>query len=973
MLMTRKDMNTLRTHSLRKAARLLACGITFTACLGPLVQAQTITNPSFEANSYSVAPGLISDNTAITGWTADNPAGAGLNPAGGTSTYADNGTVPDGKNVAFVLGGTTLSTSIGGLTVGQVYKVQFQANAMSNTLPVMRVSIDGTELLGLNIYTAGVGPYGYIAFEFTAAAASQTMSILNDADVSTALLLDNFSVALSSGRWKDAEWTDDASSGIDSQYVYTHAYNFGTANNVVVNGVAFTGVAGANPKASGKFSTVFLPNVYNGDANNITGSSAGLAKDFCYSGANVTAGSFETLTINGLTPGTEYVATIYTCGWDDPSPTTRWATASFGEDRLTFNQDAPGNNNGSTLSYRYTAGTNGTAVIKIAPVNPVNVSIHMYGFSNRESASRNAAPAITLQPAGTTVSQGLPVTLIAAASGFPTPTYQWRMNGTNITGATTATNAIAATTPQTAGLYDVIAKNSLGSATSVVARVVVGLPMNNPSFEADSFVSWPGYSGANNPGSATTPAGANVPITGWTQSDLTAGGINPTADGSSPFADNGAIPNGKQVAFIQGDSTLLQTVSGLSAGGQFYVHYYENARSGGTPGLAVQFGTNVVIASHEVTTVGGVNPYHEIYSDMQTATGTSVDLTFVKSSPVGGDNTVLIDNVAIVPVPAGTAPIIVADPQSAQLVAGKTNTLSVRFVGSLPVTYKWFKDGKEITGQTGPTLTLSNVTSNDQGGYYAVVSNSGGNATSASAQITVISVVPTVFGTGVGADGNLLAAGSVDPHYKITTSPDTDFPGPDAQVLNDAWPVAAGVWLLNGPDSKWIAPQADQSTGNAEGDYVYETTFDLTGYDLKTISLVGQWAVDNSGTDIVLNGTSLGLTTPGFNAFTPFTITSGFLPGKNTLDFKVNNLPATPNPTGLRVDLKGVIGSAAPVDVKLQISRSGSNITISWPATPAGQKLQSSTDLKTWKEITGASNPYTTTATGTDMFFRTQR
>jgi Immunoglobulin I-set domain/Protein of unknown function (DUF642) len=961
---------------LSKAKALAVLGAATAVLICQTTRAQTITNPSFEANTYTVAPGYISDNSPITGWTADNPSGAGLNPAGGTSQFADNGAIPDGKNVAFISGGTTLSTTITGLTAGKIYKLMFQANAPSNNLPVLRVSVNSQELLALTVYTAGgTGPYGYLALEFTATATSAKLGLFNDATSDQTLLVDNFTVALSSGKWVVSAWTGDADSGIDSQYVYTHAYSFGTTLNAVINGVAFTGVGGTNPSVSNKFSTVFLGNVFNNDANNITGDSAALAKDFIYSGANVSAGSFETITIEGLTPGTNYVATIYSCGFDDPSTTIRWATLSYGQDRLTFNQDQFGNNNGTHMSYSYTADTNGTAVLRVAPVNPVNVSIHMYGFSNREAVSRNIAPGITLQPASTTVAAGVPVDFTVASSGFPAPTYQWRFNAGNINGANTNKYSIASPTGQNAGLYDVIVANSLGKATSVVARLTVGLPMNNGSFEADSFISWPGYSGTN-PGDATTPAGPNIPITGWTQSDVNGSGINPISDGASPFADNGTIPNGKQVAFIQSDQTLDQTVSGLTAGSQYYVHYYENGRSTVTiPAVEVQLGGKTLIAAHNVPPVGGSLPYREVYSDVFTATGTSVDLAFVKSSAAGGDNTLLLDNVAIVSVPAGTVPTIVADPQGIQLPVGKTNTFSVQFIGSVPATYQWLKNGNPISGATGATLTLSNVQSTDDADYSVKITNSAGSTTSAAAHLTVLTLVPGIFGTGVGADGNLLDAGATDTYYKMTTSPDTDFPGPDALVLNDAWPVAAGVWVFpEGPDSKWIAPQADQSTGNAPGDYVYETTFDLTGVDVSKVQLVGQWAVDNSGTDIVLNGKSTGFTSSGFNAFSPFTITTNLVAGKNTMDFKVNNAGTSANPTGIRVDLKGILTTAAPAEVKLQVGLKGSSVTISWPATPAGQKLQSATNIKgPWTEVTNASNPYTVTTTGAAMFFRTAR
>ncbi len=960
---------------IRSAARGGAAGVAVTLLLCQLGRAQTITNPSFEANSFSVAPGYISDNSPIPGWRADNDAGAGLNPAGGSSQFANNGVIPDGNNVAFITGGTTLSTTITGLTAGTVYKVTFQANAPTGTAPILRASVDGQELLAVAVYPAGgTGPYGYLAFEFTAAGATAELGLFSDAAMDVALLVDNFTVAVSSGKWTVEAWNDDSDSGINSQYVYTHAYNFGTANGVTINGVPFTGVAGANPAVPGKFSTTFMGNVFNNDANNVFGDSSGLATDFVYSGANVSAGSYQSITLEGLAPGSEYVVTIYTVGFDSPGPTIRWATFSVGEDRLTVNQDQFGNDMGSRISYRYTAGADGTAMIRFAPVNPVNVSIHVYGFSNR-AVSQNVPPSITLQPQSTVVSQGVPVSFVVDAIGAPAPTLQWRFNGVNISGATAKTFSIAQPSPQDAGSYDVIAANSLGSATSVVARLSVGLPMTNPSFEADSFLSWPGYSG-DNVGNANTPPGPNIPITGWTQSATNGSGINPVSDGSAPFADNGTIPNGAQVAFIQADSTLGQTVSGLTPGSQYYVHYYENSRSAsGTlpPGaLELKVGATTVVPAHVVLAVGSGNPYHAVSSDVFIAESATVGITFTKSNPRGGDSTVLVDNVAILPVAPGTAPVIVRQPEPQSVAVGSSATFNAGFVGSLPADVQWLKNGNPVSGATSATLTLANVQKNDEGDYALRVTNSSGTVTSAAARLTV--TVPGVFGTGVDADGKLLPPGAVDPHYTLTLSADPDFPGPDAIVVNDGWPIQSGVWVLNGPDSKWIAPQAAQGTGNAEGDYIYSTTFDLTGFDVSKVSLVGAWAVDNTGTDIVVNGTSTGITSGGFASMTPFTITNGLVAGKNTLEFKVNNAPATPNPTALRVDLKAVVATEVPTETKLQVSRSGSEITISWTEPPAGQKLESAINiLGPWTEVQNASNPFKTTASGTQTFYRTRR
>ncbi|MBN8249692.1 MAG: hypothetical protein J0L84_19910, partial [Verrucomicrobia bacterium] len=273
---------------------------------------QTIPNPSFEENTFTVFPGYISENGEVAGWTTDAPGLTGLNPAGGESFFANNGAIPDGVNVAFVSGGSTLGTTISGLTAGKNYTLTLRVNASSEQVPSLRATADGADILALSVYpVAGTAPYEYISFEFTAAAATASLGLVNDAGSDQVLLVDQLTVAESSGRWSVEAWTDDATSGVDSQYVYSHAYSFGTANGAVINGVPFAGIPGANPAVTGKFATARFGNVFNGDQNNLTGGSAALATDFVYSGANVNSGEYQSITLEGLTPGTEYVATLF--------------------------------------------------------------------------------------------------------------------------------------------------------------------------------------------------------------------------------------------------------------------------------------------------------------------------------------------------------------------------------------------------------------------------------------------------------------------------------------------------------------------------------------------------------------------------------------------------------------------------------------------------------------------------------------
>jgi hypothetical protein len=84
-------------------------------------------------------------------------------------------------------------------------------------------------------------------------------------------------------------------------------------------------------------------------------------------------------------------------------------------------------------------------------------------------------PAILAQPQSQTVNLGGTVTFSVSACGTGTLTYQWRFNGTNISGATSSTYSISSVQTANAGTYSVVVANSAGSATSSGATLTVNL------------------------------------------------------------------------------------------------------------------------------------------------------------------------------------------------------------------------------------------------------------------------------------------------------------------------------------------------------------------------------------------------------------------------------------------------------------------------------------------------------------------
>ncbi len=159
----------------------------------------------------------------------------------------------------------------------------------------------------------------------------------------------------------------------------------------------------------------------------------------------------------------------------------------------------------------------------------------------------------------------------------------------------------------------------------------------------------------------------------------------------------------------------------------------------------------------------------------------------------------------------------------------------------------------------------------------------------------------TVFNSGVNSLGVALPGGQVDPHYHDTIPANTVYTGNN------------GAWLNPGTVAAWIEPDLSSGGSYLSGVYTldYQTTVDLTGFDPASVSIVGVWATDNFGTNILVNGHATGNTSPTWSSLTGFTLSgaSGFFtPGVNTLDFQWGN---GGGPGGLLVEFTSATANAA--------------------------------------------------------------
>lgn len=1069
------------------------------ALAGSAVFGQTIINPSFEADAFANAPGLISNNVLITGWSVLDINKAGLNPAGGQNPYANNGTVPNGTNVAFLIPTNVLTTTISGLEIGSNYMLRFRVNAQTAQRPALRIGLDDAPIFeaGGVAPQGGTAQYLYVAVPFTATAASHTLSISNNttmAGLTNVLLLDDFNIGLNTSKWSVAAWTDDASSGVDSSKNYTHAYAFGVSGvPFPINGVNFTRISGGGPQAPYELQTANLGSTTTDPGNVLKtaagGSSSNLAHGFVYNG------NPEIFTFENLVPGMEYVATFYSVGWD-PRTYGRAATWAVGNDRLSMNEDHFGDGVGIRISYRYTAPASGYFSISNFPFSTAVGTLHIFGLANYE-ANPQTTPLIGLQPANKASIPGGGAGFYITAGGARPLSFRWMKEGVEIANQTNRTLILTNLTTGDLAGYSVSVSNSFGVVTSSVAALTFDTAViPNPSFEADTYLTYPGYSSGN------------FPIAGWISSNPARTGINPAADVLNPFGNTGTVPDGRNAAFIQGAGTtsLRTTISGLTAGSNYTVQFRSNGRSqtSARAQLKLSIDDNTIVDTTH-NPVGGTNAYRYVAFDFIATSNTAVlgltndttsdfsvnvdnftiapstskwtfaiwtndatagidptklythayhfgpavtdtnisgltfrglpganpsvpgflsmsgfgstfsgdanmltingdgsavvASTFIYGGPVqiitlsnllpgteyvasiygvafdakgygrsatfnaNGDLKTInldhfgLDNGIIVSYPytassngtftitytptdsASTfhtyafanrvandsAPVIAFQPQDAFVPLGDTATFSIGLsAGSLPMSFQWQQGGSDLLDQTNISLVLSNFTTfGTTADYRVILSNAFGVVTSTVASLEVGARVREIFNTGVNDQGALLAGGAIDPHYQLIRSDDPTFPGPDAMVLFDVWPATNGVYMTNGPLSKWLSPRADLTnvtgSGNLPGLYVFRTSFVLDSVDPGRAQINGLWSSDNDGLDLRLNGISTGFSNSNartFASYSSFRITNGLVAGSNTLEFVITNQPPT-GPIALRVELSGVGRPLPPTAPKI--------------------------------------------------------
>jgi hypothetical protein len=176
------------------------------------------------------------------------------------------------------------------------------------------------------------------------------------------------------------------------------------------------------------------------------------------------------------------------------------------------------------------------------------------------------------------------------------------------------------------------------------------------------------------------------------------------------------------------------------------------------------------------------------------------------------------------------------------------------------------------------------------------------------------------YPTGVGSNGQVLPTGSLDPHWFFTAGAATQpSSGQSAYVIPLSPLATMPPWVNPGTTAWWISMLPTGHLHAPDGITTFYTWFVLTGNPFGA-RLSALLATDNTA-DIFLNGVLVGSNSAAFNALTPFTVTQGFVPGRNLLAIQLNNLPNNSlNPAGLVVSNIAVSTTPEPLTLGLLAS-----------------------------------------------------
>ena len=513
------------------------------------------------------------------------------------------------------------------------------------------------------------------------------------------------------------------------------------------------------------------------------------------------AGSYSVIVSNSLGTITSPAATLTVAV--PPAIVTAPASATLtAGGNVTFTVTASGT---APLAYQWlknnsamAGATSATFTLNnVAAADAANYSVTV---TNAVGSATSAAatltvlgpPAITTAPASASVVQGNSVSFSAAASGTAPLSFQWLKNGVAIPGAISNVLTLSAVTTNDAANYSVVVTNIVGNIASSSATLTVLVPPTIVTPPASASVV------AGNAATFTVTANGTAPLTyQWKKNGVNLAGATAATLNLNNISAADAASYSVVVANAAGSATssaaaltvMLPPAIVTQPASQF-------GALGSTVNLSVvASGTGPLSYQwfqHGVALADGGNISGSATTNLTITalTTNEVDTYFVVVANAYGSVTSANAKISI-----NATPIIIVPPASQNVAVSNTATFTVTAAGTGPLAYQWYKNGilltngtiiyrvtstsvppnrlpggspnplpnlppngspgvppttlpstgATIAGATLPALVIANVSTNDNGNYSVIITNSYGSITSSIATLAVFTA-PAISG-----------------------------------------------------------------------------------------------------------------------------------------------------------------------------------------------------------------------------------
>jgi predicted secreted protein len=505
--------------------------------------------------------------------------------------------------------------------------------------------------------------------------------------------------------------------------------------------------------------------------------------------------------------GANATFTIVSSG--NPVPAIQWQLSTDGGS--TWGNLSDGGNVSGSANLTLTLG-NTTVLMSGNQFRAVATNVFNSAISNAVTLTVHAVPFITTDPGNQTAITGNATSFTAAASGFPTPGFQWQIStdggvtwanltdGGNISGSATATLSLSNTTAALNGnQFRALAINVAGTGTTTPAILAVQFPPQITTQPID-FALISGNTAAFNVVASGNPSPAFL----WQLS--TDGGTtwgNLADDGNVTGSATANLSVANTTAAMLGNQFRAVATNTLG----FDTSTAANLTVNSAPAITTQPANQTVITGNTATFTAAASGFPapvfqwQIYiggndtpwanltdgGDISGSATATLSLSNTTNALNGSQyralasnfvDTAATDTVTLtVLVPAQ----ITTQPVNAVVLSGNSATFTVTVTGNPAPGFQWYFNKKLVASNgTSSTLIIANVTSASVGNYTVVVANGIGSPVTSAIATLALGVSPKVTTSpasvtvtvGQSASFKVAASGTLPPTFQWQISTD---------------------------------------------------------------------------------------------------------------------------------------------------------------------------------------------------------